>query len=260
MGEMRHEAKMAKWSIWSALLQDMRQTLKQQAQRMLSGLRFPCRTKGECCIFKPDGLGDLVLASGAIEQLNLHFGAENCTLITSHLNHSCAEFLFPRNPKICAGHTFEGLRRGEPLPSLFRVMPKLSQVRFDTLVCLRHQRSEHLSMLLGWIKTQKQYGMTLPEGASWDRFHGGNLLYPKLGTQEDGVCLELEAHATVLAQCLGVQLTGKDLKPKLSTMTGKDYVLFNPYASKEQKQYPIPKWAEIIESHRKREFRSGLPG
>jgi len=221
--------------------------MKQNAHRLLSSLHLPSWRRGECCIFKPDALGDFILATGAIQQLNLHFGAGNCTLITSQVNHACAEHLFPRNPKINTGHSFGGRQHAEPLLSLFGVMPKLSRVRFNTLVCLRHQRLPlHQAMLLAWIKAHRQYGVSSPQAPSWDRFRGANLSYPGPGTQRDGVCLELEAHAAVLSRCIGAQFTGKDLRPKLAAMPGEGYLLFNPYGSEEKKQYPIPRWLEIV--------------
>ena len=223
--------------------------MKQSAHRILSRFHLPSWRRGECCIFKPDALGDLILATGAIQRLNRHFGAGNCTLITSKANHECAEYLFPHNPKINTGHSFGGRQHGEPLSSLFRVMPRLSRARFNTLVCLRHQRLPlHQAMLLTWIKAHRQFGVNSPQAPSWDRFREADISYPGPGTQRNGACLELEAHAAVLSQCTGVQFTGADLKPKLETMPGEGYLLFNPYGSEEKKQCPIPKWVEIVDA------------
>ena len=223
--------------------------MKQSAHRILSRFHLPSWGRGECCIFKPDALGDLILATGAIQQLNRHFGAGNCTLITSKANHECAEYLFPHNPKINTGHSFGGRQHGEPLSSLFRVMPRLSRARFNTLVCLRHQRLPlHQAMLLTWIKAHRQFGVNSPQAPSWDRFREADISYPGPGTQRNGACLELEAHAAVLSQCTGVQFTGADLKPTLETMPGEGYLLFNPYGSEEKKQCPIPRWVEIVDA------------
>ena len=150
--------------------------MKQSAHRILSRFHLPSWRRGECCIFKPDALGDLILATGAIQRLNRHFGAGNCTLITSKANHECAEYLFPHNPKINTGHSFGGRQHGEPLSSLFRVMPRLSRARFNTLVCLRHQRLPlHQAMLLTWIKAHRQFGVNSPQAPSWDRFREADI-------------------------------------------------------------------------------------
>jgi ADP-heptose:LPS heptosyltransferase len=226
----------------------MQNRVKETVHRVLSRIRLPSSKNRECCIFKPDGLGDFVLAAGAIQQLNRQWGDEKCTLVTSHLNHACAEYLFPRNPKINTGYSFGGWRRGEPLSSLFGVMPNLSQVRFKTLVCLRHQRaSSHQAMLLEWIHADRQYGMRPLETSKWDRFGDATLFYPGVEKAADGVCLELEAHAAVLSQCIGVPFTGKELRPRLSAQPGEGYLLFNPYASTEKKEYPIARWAEVVD-------------
>ena len=128
-------------------------------------------------------------------------------------------------------------------------MPRLSRARFNTLVCLRHQRLPlHQAMLLTWIKAHRQFGVNSPQAPSWDRFREADISYPGPGTQRNGACLELEAHAAVLSQCTGVQFTGADLKPKLETLPGEGYLLFNPYGSEEKKQCPIPRWVEIVDA------------
>src|SRR4030095_12192251 len=74
-------------------------------------------------IFKPDSLGDLVLALGAIRRLVEHYGEENCVLVVCPLNAELAEREFPNVERVIVPgfdgrlwRTWSALRKLRNLP------------------------------------------------------------------------------------------------------------------------------------------------
>src|SRR6202453_3980503 len=108
--------------------------------------RRSTQKKYSLCIFKPDGVGDFVLATGAIRLLLNHFGPDNCVLVICPMARALADMEFPQTPKVIVPLFRFSLR-----PRLFwaAIQPRniLGTLRFDKLVCLRHQRSRFQNLL-----------------------------------------------------------------------------------------------------------------
>ncbi len=193
------------------------------------------------CIFKPDGIGDFVLALGTIRLLLKEFGAENCVILCWPSVRALAEMEFHRTHLIIVPECYITLRPGVVWKAM-RLRLSLAHYQFDQLVCLRHRRSRFQNLAMRWIRTNRRAGLVNQRehyiGDSSDFIFDRKDEYPLVA--ESGWCLELEAHRRVGAQVLGRRLEVREIAPEftlLKWMPG-NYVLVSPFSSAVLKDYP----------------------
>lgn len=170
-------------------------------------------------IFKPERLGDFLLAQPAIRQLVESRGAANCTLIVSRACRALADRLFPEVEKFEVALEFpwgdwnwiEARRQAEALDRL----------RFEKAVSLTHHRKPALWSAWTAICAEEKTGLV---GHPWMlpglrrvecRHFDLHATYPRQVSPDGVTCLELDAHAAVLNMCGCDPVSGVALRPRL---------------------------------------------
>jgi ADP-heptose:LPS heptosyltransferase len=208
-------------------------------------IRKPARRKTQnryaLCIFKPDRIGDFVLATGAIRLLLGHFGPKNCLLVISPLVRALAEMEFPDTPKLMVPAFRFSLH-----PNLIRaaIQPRnqLGALQFERIACLRHQRSRFQNLVLHWMVSEKRHGLINQSGFYLGKDHefifSSATAYPEKA--REGQCLELEAHRLVAEQTLQREVFEGDITPAFAKIQAKpgNYMLVCPFSSAPLKDYP----------------------
>lgn len=207
----------------------------------------PSQKKLKVCIFKPDRLGDYVLASGAVRLILEEFGEENCLLVTSPIafdmaQSQCASVQMQAIPPF-------GIRlHTQDLLTLFAHRRQLGSFSFDHVVCLRHQRLRVQNLALYWINTRTSHGLTNPPGYSLgDGFEfrfTNEAGYPDRAPKP--MCREIEAHRIVVQSLLRREVAMEDVIPRLKGITRREenYLLLNPFSSDKLKDYPLDMFAD----------------
>ncbi len=214
-------------------------------ERWIGAVRSPAmrfsKKRYAVCIFKPDRIGDFVLAVGAIRNLTDRFGEENCVLVISPLVRELADLEFPDCQKV------EVNPFGNPfsIQSIFHFLRcrwHLGGMGFERLVCLRHQRVRMQNLLLYVIRAKRSFGLANHRdyelGIPWEFSFSNQDAYPSQCTQ--GTCLELEAHRIVLQRAMGMPLTPQETMPSFRRLEAKpeEYVLVSPFGSMPIRDYP----------------------
>jgi hypothetical protein len=221
--------------------------LVNSARRSLGALiAKPSRQRhAECyslCIFKPDGIGDFVLALGTIGLLIDQCGTDNCVLILWPAVSELADLEFPRVRKIYIPH-FRFSLNPRVIWRCIGLRKRLGTMRFEKLVCLRHQRSPFQELTLNWLLAERSFGITNQAGynlrGDCEMTFDDTSCYPK--AQRAGLCLELEAHIRVAERLLKITVPSDVIIPAFRTIKAVrgNYILVCPFGSVAIKSYPI---------------------
>src|SRR5688572_3005022 len=106
-------------------------------------------------IFKPDGLGDLVLALSAIRLLLRHFGDNNCVLIVCPLNAELARREFPTVEQVVLPGFDARMWRNWPM---LRKLPVFEH-GVEQFISLRHHRPFHQDVVVAAIPHKDSIGI-----------------------------------------------------------------------------------------------------
>lgn len=202
-------------------------------------------------IFKADGLGDFVLAAGAIHALVDRYGPEHCVLITSPIAEAFARHEFP-GVEIAVVTPFSGrLWRSWSILRRLRSTP-LFQQGVDELISLRHHRYLHQDLLLASIPHRRSYGLQHPPNAFDREWTASRLRFDR---QRDwprearaGWCLDLECHHAVLSLLPGPAPTPEQCVPRLAPrppVSREPWVAVAPYGSHALKDIPLSMIADL---------------
>lgn len=170
-------------------------------------------------IFKPERMGDFLLAQPAIRWLVESRGAANCTLIVSRACRALADRLFPEVEKVEVALEFswgdwswiEARRQAEALGGL----------RFEKAVSLTHHRKPALWSAWTAIRAGEKIGLVdhpwmLPGVRRMERRHFDvHVPYPRQTLSDGLTCLEMEGHAAVLNASGCGPVRSLDLRPRL---------------------------------------------
>lgn len=206
------------------------------------------KRKVPVCIFKTDGIGDFVLALGAIRLLVNSFGDENCALVIWPAALPLAEREFPKTIKIVVPPRLRG--GFHAILGVLRLVVRLKTLRFEHLVCFRHQRSRFQCAVLHWVQAKSTYGITNdPDffcGRKREFMFGSEGVYPIVAPK--GFCLELEAHRQLAEQVLHRSVSIYELKPRIDgvDISAENYILVCPFSSAAIKDYPIEPLSTVI--------------
>ena len=211
-------------------------------------------------ILKPDGIGDFVLASGALRLLARECGEENLVLVVKSLLVPLARSQFPRATVIDLPVAAE-----RKVINLFAwnfmvclpVWWRLRTTRVDAAVCLRSMRN-YLETFL-FLSSQagrrvasenillrgRRKVRTVVETTAIRFFRTELVDYPQTAGE---IPLEVEAHRRVMTRLLRREVTGAEVLPVLQAPApaGGDYWICAPITNLKSKLYPPAKWGEIF--------------
>ena len=198
----------------------------------------------KACIFKVDRIGDFVLALGAIRRCTDFYGEVHCALVVHKLVADLARREFPKATIIeLSRNTGAGLK--DSLSTLLHEAAPFQQFKFDTLICLRHQRSLLHDVVLSWIHTERSVGL---ENSVLGTSKQDKAILPFPFTNVVGnpsslvpnSCFELERHRAVLSKALGIDISITDVLPRFGSIQSAagNHLLVTPFSSAKTKDYP----------------------
>jgi len=203
-------------------------------------------------IYKPDAIGDFILASGAIRAL-LHGTDQPWLLVTAPAVARLAKQQFPDLEIVVLNGAYDR--------DLLSFWKRIRSIRSFTrsyhvnnLVCLRHVRNGIDQVILNWMSPLKSFACVdapispLPPGGILRFRFSEEIPYPK--SSDDDFPLEIQAHRAVLEAFTGVN-PGK-LAPGIQHHSDPPreapYVLVFPATRSRLRTYPVPRLARALSS------------
>lgn len=229
-------------------------------------------------VFKPDGIGDFVLATGAIRLLARECGEENLTLCVKTILVPLARAQFPRATVLELPTAAERKVINLFVWNFLACLPlwgKLRTRRFDAAVCFRSMRN-YLETFLFYSAGAKRFvaceNILLRSGRKVRAsVEGGavKLMRPELVPypQAAELPLEIEANRVVVETLLGRPVAGTEVLPNLRSDSGRGgtppppmsakslaplpedesgYWVCAPITNLQSKMYPFARWREIF--------------
>lgn len=211
-------------------------------------------------IFKPDDIGDFVIASGAIRLIAGHHGEENTTLVVKSTIAPLARREFPRAAVVELPWQPRRKGRNRTLANIRNCYPawrRLRGMRADVAVSLRSARNfigtflflaprvdrriapENVLLRNGSVRRK------LLEHAAATIWRTRLLPYPLLPGEST---LELTSHRLVAEASLGRAVASEEIAPRLASASPKPsgYWLLCPFSSRAGKDYDVKHWAETL--------------
>ncbi len=236
-------------------------TLPPAARKILIRVLRPRRVRStgagkalEIAIFKPDRLGDFILASGTIRHARETFGPEKCAIIVADFVVDLARQLFGDSLIIGVPFAHNDLLRGV-VPALWKARPLLSGLHFNKVACLRHQRTIYEELLLGRMPGDESFGIQNSLDCMLPSDHG---VYEHRFTRSapypphapPGLSREIEANRMVLSMALGREVPSESVLPSLSFPPAgeklDDTIIISPFGSTDIRTYPLPKLVAVL--------------
>jgi hypothetical protein len=190
-------------------------------------------------IYKPDAIGDFVLATQAIQQW-IQTTNEPWILICSRVNVELALKLFPDIEVI----SFQGPKR---LWKIFRFCLGICCVR---LICLKHSQTGMDHVIFKWLRPQESFGVIgspipIATPSSFMKFSFTvSIPYP---TVRKYYPLELEAHHQLLASVVAEPLPiWPNLSPLSMTPRVPPVLTIFPVTQSTLRNYPASKLAKAV--------------
>lgn len=215
-------------------------------------------------VFKPDNIGDFVLACGAIRLLADEMGEENLVLAVKADVAPLAQREFPKTRIIAL--PIRPRRKGEhtTFANYLRCLPvfvRLGGLRADVAVCLRDKRTTLQTLFFLAPRSRRRVACenSLPRAQRfrwrlWERMTSrlGRLVSLPYPAPEAGAPSDLVAHRAVTAEALGRPVAVADITPRLrcAHWSGGDHWLLCPLSSKAKKDFPAERWAEVLRATR----------
>jgi ADP-heptose:LPS heptosyltransferase len=213
---------------------------------------------GRIFVFKPDGIGDFVLATGAIRLLAREFGEENLTICVKTILLPLVRDQFPRATALELPTAAERKVLNLFLWNFLVCLPlwwRLRNSKFEAAVCFRSMRN-YLETFLFYSAGARRFvaceNILLRSGRKVRAAVEGAVLrlmrpelvpYPR--TAE--LPLEIEANRVVVERLLRRPLASADVLPDLraEAPAGK-YWICAPITNLQSKVYPLARWREIF--------------
>lgn len=211
-------------------------------------------------VFKPDGIGDFVIASGAVRTLAAEYGEENLVICVKSLLVPLARSQFPKaeviDLPVAAKRKVVNLFAWNLACSL-PVWWRLRRTRVDAAVCLRSMRN-YLETFLFYsakagrflacenllLNPQKKV-RTAVENATEKLFQAELVPYPAPAEEAPQ---EIEAHRRLISRVVGRELPLAAALPDLrATEAGTgDYWICAPITNNPAKLYPPERWRDLF--------------
>lgn len=211
-------------------------------------------------IFKPDEIGDFVMATGAIRVLAREHGEENTTLIVKSELADFARREFPAAPVVSL--PWQRRRKGRNqawanIRSCFPAWRILCRMTADQVICLRSQRNYLQTIFFATPRVDERLAPenTLLLNRKWRRICFERLLrfvtkpvlvpYPQASRTNPS---EIEAHRLVLSAALNRNVGLSEVMPSLRSTTwkGGSGWLLCPFSSRRSKDYHPEDWAAAL--------------
>jgi len=235
----------------------MKTGFKRTAYSIFQRILFACRPlkskASECVnlIYKPDAIGDFLLAGGVIREL-IKRKPGNWVLICAPQVEDLAKHLFPEIDLV----VMQGANRldsGNALAKMRSLRPFCRTHRIETLVCLRHSLTGMDHILLNWLDPAEASGISLspipaptPGPFRSFRFHH----QPSYPTERGQLPLEVHAHLAVVNPLLEAPLQESDGMPFMNlperAPNNPPELAIFPVTRSRLRNYPLPKLAEAV--------------
>ncbi len=208
--------------------------------------------------FKPDHIGDFILATEAIhliEEWAQSKGYAKSFIVTSHQNAALARAEFPELGVASIPYAFDGFG-GTFWNCLATAHRAFRPLLGAQVVCLRHQRTLVQDLLLDWLRPSRSYGLTGCALGPRPGFSDIRKFAPTVGASfplnGPPFPQELNAHATLVNLVTGIPANIPDILPRLRslpTSEGGGIVVF-PKAHGSIREYPPAFLAKLISDAR----------
>lgn len=212
-------------------------------------------------IFKPDGIGDFVLVTGALRLLAAELGEQNLTICVRSIIVPLARAQFPTTTVMELPTAAERKTVNLFARNLFYCLPlwfRLRTTPVDAAVCFRSMRN-YLETFLFYSAKAKQFFacdniLLRPEKkvrwsvetATRKLFHPELVPYPE---QTDEYPLEIEAHRRVVARVLHRPVEMMEVLPVLRpTLERNDAYWICAPVTEASKVYPFALWREVFDA------------
>ncbi|MEO6845972.1 MAG: glycosyltransferase family 9 protein [Chthoniobacterales bacterium] len=210
-------------------------------------------------IFKPDGIGDFVLATGVIRKLADVYGEDQLMICVRSLVVPLAKAQFPKADILELPLLDKRKKLNLFLANLIRATPPWARMlthRFECSISLRHMR-EYLHTFMFFssrasrrvvcenllLRNQQPTRLRVEKAAVFLR-PTTVVEYPEEGAF---IPLEFEAHRRVLTAVLGKEVSRSDVQPLLRANPERgDYLVCSPFSTLTSKDYPIAKWVWVL--------------
>lgn len=205
------------------------------------------------CLFKPDGIGDFVLALGALRRLAETHGEGNCEIVVSPPVGELARAEFPQARVISL--PLIGAARGlsRALRGWLKWRRSLAGLTADTVYCLRHHRNLEEECALFWMNARRVVGLENSRHAMTSEDQAAlppvlTASAPRPASAPASLCLELECHRTLLRLALNREAVVADVMPKITAAQPElgQRLLVAPYSSAVLKDYPDEMLAQAL--------------
>jgi ADP-heptose:LPS heptosyltransferase len=211
-------------------------------------------------VFKPDEIGDFVMACSAIRRLAAKHGEENTTLIVKSELAGLARREFPHSPVIALPWRRRQKGKNQAAANIRSCFPAwriLRRTKADQMVCLRSQRNYLQTLFFASPNVTGRFAPenTLLLSGKWRRILAERLLrifktpvlvpYPEPCAQRPS---EVEAHRLVLSAALDREVQLEEVMPRLRSASwrGGGSWLVCPFSSRGSKDYDAKRWAEAL--------------
>ncbi|MEO8205025.1 MAG: glycosyltransferase family 9 protein [Chthoniobacterales bacterium] len=210
-------------------------------------------------IFKPDGIGDFVLATGVIRKLAEIYGEDQLMICVRSIVGSLAKAQFPKAHILELPVIDKRIRLNLFVANFLRCFKpwmRLLCKRFEYAVSLRYMReylhtfiffstpARHLVTCENLLLRNQRKTRYMVEMVAVGLRRARVVEYPKQGSF---VPLELEAHRRVLSAVLKKEMSMQDVHPYLHAepQVG-DYLLCCPFSALRSKDYPLGQWLTVL--------------
>ena len=226
----------------------LRRLFYQGALRLQQRQPHPARSRRyRLAVLKLDRLGDAVLALGAVRCLVREFGEADTLLIVSPIAEPLFAAEFPDVERLVLP-AFCTAFWPDYLGFLSAWGAALQSLDIDTLVCLRHQRSDYLHTVAQLLAPRRCFA------SRWTPvWEARSLDYPAPSLSDypetvDTGCLELEAHRRMVAAALGREVSPLEVQPRLTATAAAvpGRLLVCPVAGEAIREYPPALLAESL--------------
>jgi ADP-heptose:LPS heptosyltransferase len=210
-------------------------------------------------IFKPDGIGDFILVTGAVRLLAAAFGEANVLICVRSVIAPLARSQFPQAVIFELPTAVERKMVNLFVRNLFYCLPlwfTLRRARFEAAVCFRSMRNYLETFLFYSAKAKRFFAceniLLRPERKVRGYVEAGvkQIFRPDLASYPETVGeypLEIEAHRRVVARVLGRTVETSEVLPVLQAGTEATEACWVCAAVTEaSKMYPFALWKDVF--------------
>lgn len=227
-----------------------------------------------CFLFKPDGIGDFFLSSGAVRLLASEFGEENLVISVLPALEPVVRAQFPKATPVILPIRKKRILLNVFVANCIRCFPAWRMMlgtRVDVAISLRHMRDYLMNVLFYSVPAARRVAVEnrlLGNGRPVRRWTERVFLWlfsPRIISYPppiEGIPREIEANRRLLCEALGREVRVEEVWPELRRVGdpgvhGSHWVCA-PFANGGGKDFPVERWVELFSSLRKQGRVPGL--